>query len=240
MSVTEAPSTTQRVPFPRWLIAALVIGAGAVLFGLLARFLLYVPYLQPSGSMYPTVAPGAYMLVNRLDTTPTRGAVMVFRHPEHPAQRFDKRIVGLPGDTVLLDGRRLFVNGWEVPRCTVGAHAFADPTGASRPGVIEIEFLGDASYLLFHDDEAAAVRPATQGPFAVNADEYFVVGDNRDNSHDSRTWFVGRGGGVPFEHTVGRVRYLDAPKLPAGAEDLAGALEACLAKRPAQTTPPAP
>ncbi len=226
---------------PAWLIALISLGALfviAVVVVVVARFTLYIPYKQPSASMYPAVLPGDLLFANGLDTAPARGAVMVFRYPEHRNQVFDKRVIGLPGDTVRTNGATVFVNDWEIPRCSVGQHSFKEPTGEEHAGELVMEYLGDAVYLIFLDE--VAVFSHEGGPWHVANDQYFVLGDNRNNSHDSRMWFGGTGGGVPLTDTIGRVRGHHVPKLPPGAEALQPALEACLAKPAPQTSPPPP
>jgi len=161
---------------------------------------------------------------------------MVFHYPERPEQDFDKRVVGLSGDKIETRGPVLVVNGWEVPRCTVGKHEYDDmeTLPPHHEGTLDVEWLGDETYLVFHE---AGRGPSDFGPFTLKNGEYFVLGDNRENSHDSRMWFGGAGGGVPEENTVGRVR-TGKIALPRGAESLRSALDACLAKKPAKTTPP--
>lgn len=234
-------SPKKRRPF--WLVGLLAVGAlfvASALGLLVARFTIFVPYRQPSGSMYPTLKVGVMLFANGLDRTPVRGAVMVFRSPERREQLFDKRVIGLPGDVVRTKGKTVLVNDWEIPRCIVGRHTFAEPTGEQHAGELAVEHLGDLAYLVFDDDDGALTTDEAGGPWRVSDGQYFVLGDNRANSHDSRMWFGGVGGGVPFDETVGRVRGLERPELPPGAEPLRAAFDACLAKRPAQTTPPAP
>jgi len=213
---------------------ALVVLSVVALIVLRAVF--FVPFKQPSSSMYPGSPPGSIVFVTRGDKTPAYGVVMVFQYPENRAQDFDKRVVGLPGDKVETRGPVLFVNGWEVPHCMLGKHAYDDmeTLPPHHEGTLEVEWLGDETYLVFHD---TSVGPNDYGPFTVKYGEYFVIGDNRDNSHDSRMWFGGAGGGVPDENTVGRMR-TGKLVLPRGAESLQSALDACLAKKPAKTTPP--
>jgi signal peptidase I len=225
-----------RIPF--WVPIAMGVVGGVALIGLLvARLLFFVPFKHPSGSMYPTIAAGEHLLVSAMDKTPTRGAVLVFKYPEHPEQRFCKRVIGLAGDEVEVKLGRVYLNGWEVPRCLVGNHAYDDAEGQHHEGERFLELLADATYLVF--EEKGSLFGDVQGPYRVAQGEYFVMGDNRNNSHDSRMWFGGRGGGVPNGDTIGRVRAHDEPKLPPGAESLRPALDACLAKRPADTNPPA-
>lgn len=165
---------------------------------------------------------------------------MVFKYPEQPKQLFIKRVVALSGDVVTVEKQRLFVNGWEVPHCPLGKAGYTDESDyahVKHKGELEVEFLDDAAYLVFHD--AGGFTVDVQGPYIVKRGEYFVMGDNRENAHDSRMWFGGQGGGVPFENTVGRLRQDYArPTLPKGAEDLRSAPERCLANRPQNTSPP--
>lgn len=220
----------------KWLVA---LGAGVAAVGvgaLLLRVFLVHPYRVPSGSMYPTLPPGSHIWVHRLDTEPEYGAVMVFRFPENPEQEFDKRVVGLPGDVIETHGAAVTIDGWEIPRCEVGKTSYVDEESIppTHKGTLFVEWLGDETYLVFHDDD----RPLAMnfGPYTVKRGEYFVLGDNRDNSHDSRMWFGGVGSGVPDENTVGRVQ-TGKVALPRGAESLGAAFEACLAKKPAKTRP---
>jgi signal peptidase I len=214
------------------------LGAVVVLIGLaliVMRVVFFAPYKSPSNGMYPSLPGGSHIWVNRFDKTPAYGAVLVFHYPENPEQDFDKRVVGLPGDVIETRSKMLWINGWEVPHCVVGKHRYVDEdVMAHHEGTLEVEWLGDDAHLVFHDDVAFL---ESSGPFTVKNGEYFVMGDNRENSHDSRMWFGGAGAGVPEGNTVGRVR-MGKLVLPRGAESLQPALGACLAKKPAKTTPP--
>jgi signal peptidase I len=218
-----------------WRIAGgATLAACAGLTFLLLGMVFFVPYRAPSASMYPSLAPGSRLWIDRSQRKPERGAVLVFRFPENPEQEYDKRVVGLPGDVIATHGPALTINGWEVPRCSVGRHTYQDEdTLTTHAGTIEVEWLGHETYLVFHDEGGLTTNT---GPFTVKRGEYFVMGDNRENSHDSRMWFGGMGGGVPEDNTVGRVR-MGKLALPRGAESLRGALDACLAKRPSKTSP---
>lgn len=228
--------------FKRLMLAGALLGSG---LGVAAGLVL-MTVIAPSMSMWPTLGVGERLFASRLTAPPERGRIVIFRYPEHPEQSFVKRIIGLPGDVVAVTHGALSINGWLVPRCVVGKASYADAgatgdSGARHEGLLAVEWLGAAAYLVF--EEKTPLGATGEGAsWHVAAGQYFVLGDNRNNSHDSRTWFGGAGGGVPFASTRGRVRGHDAPAIPAGvegADDLTGALKGCLAKRPAETTPPA-
>ena len=188
-----------------------------------------------SGSMWPTLQAGERIFTARVAKQPFRGVILAFHHPEHREQVFAKRVVGLPGDVVATIGGELSINGWKVPRCTVG-RAEMGGASAKHEGMLSVEWLGLASYVVF-EEKTSLIEP---GKWTVAPGQYFVLGDNRDNGEDSRQWFGGAGGGVPVGETRGRIVGHEGAELPKGAEDLAPALAACLAKRPAQTDPPPP
>ncbi|OJY15334.1 MAG: signal peptidase I [Myxococcales bacterium 68-20] len=214
-------------------LAVLAVVAGVVLL------LSHARYKQPSASMWPTFEMGSTFTASRLDRTPVRGSVIVFEYPERPEQLFDKRVVAMPGDTLEIRGDAVIVNGWEVPKCRVGTASYADAIDdTTRTGDLFVEWLADASYLVFYDRQA--LLSDRQGPYKAKEGEYWVLGDNRANSHDSRMWWDGQGGGVPAKNVVARARTPDVPTLPLGSESLQGALDACLAKKPSETRPPAP
>jgi signal peptidase I len=144
-----------------------------------------------------------------------------------------------------------------VPSCPVGSYEL-DLGEGSRFGDIELEFLGDYSYLIWLERDAAVPH---QGPYRVKPGETWVFGDNRDNSADSRAWAEGRGAGVPDRNVKGRAftvwlsfdakggvnwqRFgadlLGAPESSGlSRSDIEGRVRRCLAQRPANTFPPAP
>jgi signal peptidase I len=169
------------------------------------RSFLVEPFQIPSSSMVPTLQVGDYILVNKYTygirlpvvrtkvlalNEPQRGDVMVFFPPHMNDTYFIKRVVGLPGDTVSYRNKRLFVNGKAVAEEKLAVM----PDGASRFRV-GLESLGDANHL-YQVDEA---RPSRDFSVRVKPGHYFMMGDNRDNSSDSRIW-----GQVPEKDIVGK------------------------------------
>ena len=234
---------------PRWMKGVLLAGAlGGSALGIAAG-IMFRTFRAPSGSMWPTLRVGDRLVAHRLSAQPERGAIAVFRYPERPDQSFVKRIVGMPGDVVAITNGEVSINDWKIPRCVVGKTGYSDDgatgdSGSKHEGTLLVEYLGTASYLVFEEKAALAGAGDDNGRhWSVAPGQYFVLGDNRNNSHDSRTWFGGAGGGVPFANTQGRLRGYEIPVLPSsveGAAALAPALAACLSQRPAQTEPPPP
>jgi signal peptidase I len=173
---------------------------------LVLRSFIAEPFRIPSASMLPTLEPGDFILVNKyayglrlpvLDRKlvevgePARGDVVVFRWPPDPGQDFIKRVVGLPGDVVEYRGKSLTVNGVAVPLDLTGVRAGPDELGA-REGLERLTAVG-------HRVLVRPWQPDPVGRWVVPAGHYFVMGDNRDNSRDSRVW-----GFVPEANLVGR------------------------------------
>lgn len=187
-----------------------------VLFVVVAiRSFVVEPFQIPSGSMLPTLKVGDFIAVNKyayglrlpvLNTkvlplgTPQRGDVIVFRYPDDPSQHFIKRVVGVPGDHIHYENRTLTINGQEVSKSLTAAQAPGEPYNqlwTEQLGNVRHEiYVNPAAHLMDSELEAKA-----QGPWdkVVPEGQYFAMGDNRDNSHDSRFW-----GFVPEENIVGR------------------------------------
>jgi len=158
------------------------------------RSFLVEPFQIPSSSMVPTLQVGDYIVVNKYTygirlpvlrtrvlalNEPQRGDVMVFFPPHMNDTYFIKRVVGLPGDTVTYRDKQLLVNGRQVE-----SEALAQiPDGRPRYSV-GLEQLGEANHLVQVDDR----RPARDFSVVVKPGHYFMMGDNRDNSSDSRIW----------------------------------------------------
>lgn len=189
------------------------------LFVLLLRGFVVEPFRIPSGSMMPTLLVGDFILVNkytyglRLPVTktkimemedPARGDVVVFRYPKDPSTDYIKRLVGLPGDRISYNGKTLSVNGKPMPLTTVG---YYQPVGSGMRanGSIEVrEMLEDVDHSILVNPRVPDFGPGcrgkvTQGETVVPEGSYFVMGDNRDDSNDSRCWDF-----VPEENLVGK------------------------------------
>ena len=181
-----------------------------ILAVLLLRSFLVEPFRIPSGSMMPTLLVGDFILVNKytyglrlpvLDTKimeigePQRGDVVVFRYPKDPSVDYIKRVVGVPGDTVGYFDKVVYINGepaGQVPAGVyVGTGSGVSMSGASR----RTEQLGERH----HEILVMPRTPGLEGEYIVREGEYFVMGDNRDNSNDSRFW-----GAVPERNLVGK------------------------------------
>lgn len=182
----------------------------------LLRSFLAEPFTIPSGSMLPTLQVGDYILVNKyayglrlpvLGTEvipvgkPQRGDIMVFKYPERPSQNFIKRVVGVPGDRVRVRDGRVWVNDAELPREQV-----AFPGGESWELYFR-ETSGEITHMIRHEEGREAGSP--QDEWVVPAGNYFMLGDNRDNSRDSRFW-----GFVPDQAIVGRASLIWMHKEP--------------------------
>lgn len=189
------------------------------------RSFLFEPFKIPSGSMIPTLLVGDLILVNKftyglrlpvLNTkltdgnAPKRGDVMVFRYPPKPTLDYIKRVVAVPGDEVAYLNKKLTVNGQPVPQVRLPDYFDRD---AMRYFKQLEEHVGDKRYRILNDDERPAFVPGVEDfPFRQNCrysvegvackvpeGHYFMMGDNRDNSLDSRYW-----GFVPDKNIVGK------------------------------------
>ena len=181
-----------------------------ILIVLLLRSFLVEPFRIPSGSMMPTLLVGDFILVNKfaygvrlpvintkvLDSgTPKRGDVAVFRYPNDPSTDYIKRVIGLPGDRISYYNKQLYINGnpMDVEEMDVyqGVGSGIGMSGA----VLNVENLEGVKHNILIDRH----RPTINNEFIVPESHFFVMGDNRDNSNDSRYW-----GTVPEANLVGK------------------------------------
>ncbi|MEK7150735.1 MAG: signal peptidase I [Patescibacteria group bacterium] len=139
------------------------------------RFFVAQPFIVRGPSMEPNFHDGQYLVIDELKyrfTAPQRGEVVVFRYPNDPSQFFIKRIIGLPGETVSLEDGHVRIVSDQGKQVTVLNESYID----------------------------SSVLTAPDGTITLKAEEYFVLGDNRPMSSDSRVWGV-----LPYDKIVGRV-----------------------------------
>jgi len=196
----------------------------ALLIALVIRTFFFQPFSIPSGSMRPTLLEGDYLFVTKWaygysrysfpfspplfsgriwGAEPERGDVVVFKYPPDPTLDYIKRVIGLPGDRIQMRDGQLYINGTAVPREKIGQIEDQDITDQARPVDVYRETLPNGvSY------ETLDLSPTTVGDntreFIVPEAHYFMMGDNRDNSADSR-FSVGF---VPVENLVGRANII--------------------------------
>ena len=202
----------------------------ALLIALVVRTVLFQPFNIPSGSLVPTLLVGDYLFVSKyaygyskhsfpfspdlfngrlLGSPPKRGDVVVFKLPRDGQTDYIKRVIGLPGDKIQMKEGRLYINGEIVPRTPIAKAQTEDFYGRegevptyeeTLPGGVKhtiIEIQGDTG---FYDNT---------GVYEVPPNNYFMMGDNRDNSTDSRVApDQGGVGYVPFENLVGRAELI--------------------------------
>ena len=181
-----------------------------ILLVLILRSFLMEPFRIPSGSMMPTLLVGDFIMVNKfsyglrlpvshhklLDIgEPERGDVAVFRYPKDPSIDYIKRVVGLPGDVIGYANKQLYINGEPAPQELLytyeGVGAGFNMTGNHFVS----EQIGELNHHILVDPN----KPSQMGELTVPEGQYFVLGDNRDNSNESRFW-----GFVPEENLVGK------------------------------------
>jgi len=200
-----------------------------ILIVFLIRSFLVEPFKIPSGSMIPTLQVGDFIVVNKFTygvrlpiinqkiiplNDPQRGDVMVFRYPENPSLDYIKRVIGLPGDTVEYNHKKLLINGVEQAQKADGDYNYVEANLNFVHTEKRNETLGNRKHALLVNPEMPTLHLAAVAEFKgrencdydnemvrckVPAGHYFMMGDNRDNSRDSRYW-----GFVPDNQIVGR------------------------------------
>ena len=216
--------------YSRWYgLVGIVAAFAALAFG--TRAFLFEPFRFPSGSMAPSIDPRAHLVVRKwgygnygtygihlmrtgMSSEVRRGDIVVFEYPEDTAISYAKRVVGLPGDRISYYKKRLKVNDEEVQIRRIADYIYKD---RSTPALQYLERLGDHEYPILIEPDAPAAAPIVRAfPFRercaytaeglscrVPEGHYFVLGDNRDNSSDSRVW-----GFVPAINIIGKVQYI--------------------------------
>jgi len=197
----------------------------AILIALAIRTVAFEPFNIPSGSMIPTLLVGDYLFVSKYSygysryslplgiplisgriffTAPERGDVAVFKLPRDNSTDYIKRVIGLPGDRLQMKDGRLYINGEMVKRERIAD--YVDPD-VRRPVLQYIETLPNGKRHRVLESQGDNGTLDNTKEFTVPAGHYFMMGDNRDNSSDSRD----PGGGVgfvPAENLVGRAEFL--------------------------------
>jgi signal peptidase I len=185
-----------------------------VLIVLLLRSFIAEPFRIPSGSMMPTLLVGDFILVNKFTygirlpvinkkiielNEPKRGDIVVFRYPKDPSVDYIKRIVGVPGDKIVYHNKQLTINGVPAKQVSIGRYQGVgqgeDMTGA--------EELSEDLTGVEHDILIRNGVPTVEFAYVVPEGNYFAMGDNRDNSNDSRYW-----GPVPEANLVGKAFFI--------------------------------
>lgn len=199
-----------------------IIIAGAIALGF--RSFLFEPFNIPSGSMVPTLLVGDYLFVSKFsygysrysfplgivpfdgriaEDKPERGDVVVFRQPTDVSIDFIKRVVGLPGDRIQVKDGILYINGEQVERTYVGKTKARNATSVIDFRVYEETFPNGTKHYIQERSDNDSLDNTVE--FTVLEDHYFMMGDNRDNSRDSRTPSVGM---VPAENLIGKAQIL--------------------------------
>lgn len=196
----------------------------AILIAILIRTVWFEPFKIPSGSMYPTLYVGDYLFVSKYsygyskhslpwslplfsgriwESKPERGDVVVFKYPKDNRTDFIKRVIGLPGDKISLKNGRLYINGEMAAREAIEDFVIRSPYGSAERYRQYKETLPDGK--VHHILEISDHEPYDNfAELEVPQGSYFVMGDNRDRSDDSRI----NVGFVPAENLVGKARFL--------------------------------
>ncbi len=200
----------------------------ALLIALVLRIVLFQPFTIPSASMEPTLLEGDYIIVSKysygysrhsipfspqlfsgriFERQPHRGDIIVFKLPRDGHTDYIKRLIGLPGDRIQVKDGALYINGKAVPREQLGPAAVETGYGFTQIAMRYRETMGDDRYTTFDLTPNGDVDNTPV--FIVPEDHYFFMGDNRDNSLDSRVApALGGVGMVPAENLVGKAQII--------------------------------
>lgn len=185
-----------------------------VLIVFLLRSFLAEPFRIPSESMMPTLLIGDFLLVNKFTygvrlpvinkkiievNEPQRGDIVVFRFPKDPTTDYIKRVIGLPGDKVAYYNKKLFVNDKPIEQLPLGAYQGVGQGQNMTGSLLQKENLVGVEHEILVQNDALSA----EGTYVIPKGNYFVMGDNRDNSNDSRYW-----GTVPEENLVGKAFFI--------------------------------
>ena len=177
---------------------------------LVLRSFVAEPFRIPSGSMMPTLLHGDFILVNKFsyglrlpvlhnkfwsNGRPKRGDVIVFRYPQNPSLDYIKRVIGLPGDQIEYRNKTVYVNGARIDQVALGQFIGQGRDALMSGALRKQEKLLSVNHDILLNDSRSPVN----GLWTIPDGHYFVMGDNRDNSNDSRVWRY-----VPEDHLVGR------------------------------------
>jgi signal peptidase I len=193
----------------------------AVFIALIFRYSVASPYKIPTGSMIPTLKIGDFIFVSKLSyglklpftninlvdfDKPKRGDIVVFIYPEDPSLDFIKRVVGVEGDRLQLKKNVLYVNGKEMPQSELKDHSILSDV-ASTPFQSEptlyTERLDQVPHMVLQVSPFSSDWPLDEKEHTVPPGHVFVMGDNRDNSKDSRFW-----GDLPLKNVRGRAQFI--------------------------------
>jgi len=200
----DVSSAPEKPAWREWLESLIVIA----LIAIVIRSFIIAPFKIPSSSMVPTLQVGDYLFVSRynyglripftdlqfLASDAQRGDVAVFDFPEDRNKDYIKRIIGVPGDVIEYQDNKLFINGKEMPLKREGTHSYFMGDNSIDVAAMFSEQLFDVDHHVLRKN--FSIR---DGKWTVPEGHYFALGDNRNNSRDSRFW-----GFVPQEYLVGK------------------------------------